>query len=224
MSQALPPEPRFYELSELLEAYANTGFTFSDTAQAPGPGLASYLRIAARDPTRASTAVQQIDDLLSVGLFSEEIADDVEDLQHIRPPMGTSVEDCLRIARDHLNRFLEDPSRIPPMNPQNSWEWNERFPQLSQFLGGYLHRNYSEFHATPEDAIDEYVTEVDPEDRTQAAQEITELLTMVSSDQELDTATTALGLDLLPPEGMSLRQWLELIRQRITAGAQPSDA
>ncbi|MFJ8538833.1 contact-dependent growth inhibition system immunity protein [Streptomyces sp. NPDC093591] len=224
MSQALPPEPRFYELSDLLKAYAYSGFTFTDTAETPGPGLASYLRIAARDPARAETAVHQIEDLLSVGLFSEEIADDVEDLPHIRPPMGTTVEDCLRIARDHLNRLLEDPSRIPQTNPQNSWEWNERFPQLSQFLGGYLHRNYSEFHARPEDAIDEYVTEVDPEDRTQAAQEITELLTMVSSDQELGTAATALGLDLLPPEGMSLRQWLELIRRRITAGDQPSDA
>jgi hypothetical protein len=40
---------------------------------------------------------------------------------------------------------------------------------------------------------------------------------MVSSDRELDTATSALGLGLLPPEGMSLRQWLELVRQRITA-------
>ncbi|MFI6008169.1 contact-dependent growth inhibition system immunity protein [Streptomyces sp. NPDC051243] len=218
MSLPLQPEPRFYELSDLLTAYAYTGFTFTDTTETPGPGLSSYLRIAARDPARAETAVQQIDELLSVGLFSEEIADDVEDLPHIRPPMGTNVEDCLRIARDHLNRFLEDPSRVPQMNPQNAWEWNERFPQLSQFLGGYLHRNYSEFHASPEDAIDDYVSEVDLEDRTQAAQEITELLTMVSSDEELHTGTTELGLDLLPPQGMTLRQWLELIRQRI-AGA-----
>jgi hypothetical protein len=142
MSQALPPEPRFYELSDLLKAYAYTGFTFTDTRETPGPGLASYLRIAAREPARAETAVHQIEDLLSVGLFSEEIADDVENLPHIRPPMGTGVEDCLRIARDHLNRFLEGPSRVPQMNPQNAWEWNERFPQLRQFLGAYLHRNY----------------------------------------------------------------------------------
>ncbi|MFE5816710.1 contact-dependent growth inhibition system immunity protein [Streptomyces sp. NPDC056479] len=217
MSQAPPLEPRFYELGELLEAYADAGFMFTDTAETPGPGLASYLRIAARDPARAVTAVRQIDELLSIGLFSEEIADDVEDLPHIRPPLGTSVEDCLRIAREHLNRFLEDPSRVPQMNPQNHWEWNERFPQLSQFLGAYLHQNYSEFYASPEDAIDEYVVEHDPQVRTQAAQEITELLTMVSSDQELHTATTALGLDLLPPDGVSLQQWLELMRQKITA-------
>ncbi|WP_406260714.1 contact-dependent growth inhibition system immunity protein [Streptomyces chartreusis] len=216
MSQALPPGPRFHELSDLLEAYTDTGYTFSDTAETPGPGLASYLRIAARNPARATTAIAQIDDLLSVGLFSGEIADDVEDLPHIRPPMGTSVEDCLRIAREHLRRLLQDPSQIPQTNPQTVWEWNERLPELSQFLGGYLHQNYSDFHATPDDAIDEYVAESAPEHRAQAAQEITELLTMVSSDQELDTATTALGLDLLPPQGTSLRRWLELIRRRIT--------
>ncbi|MGI5409375.1 contact-dependent growth inhibition system immunity protein [Streptomyces chartreusis] len=216
MSQALPPGPRFYELSDLLEAYTDTGYTFSDTAETPGPGLASYLRVAARNPARAATAIAQIDDLLSVGLFSEEIADDVEDLPHIRPPMGTSVEDCLRIAREHLRRLLQDPSRVPQTNPQTVWEWNERLPELSQFLGGYLHQNYSDFHASPDDAIDEYVAESAPEHRAQAAQEITELLTMVSSDQELDTATTALGLDLLPPQGTSLREWLELIRRRIT--------
>ncbi|WP_406255014.1 contact-dependent growth inhibition system immunity protein [Streptomyces chartreusis] len=216
MSQALPPGPRFHELSDLLEAYTDTGYTFSDTAETPGPGLASYLRIAARNPARATTAIAQIDDLLSVGLFSGEIAHDVEDLPHIRPPMGTSVEDCLRIAREHLRRLLQDPSQIPQTNPQTVWEWNERLPELSQFLGGYLHQNYSDFHATPDDAIDEYVAESAPEHRAQAAQEITELLTMVSSDQELDTATTALGLDLLPPQGTSLRQWLDLIRRRIT--------
>ncbi|MFF4908779.1 contact-dependent growth inhibition system immunity protein [Streptomyces sp. NPDC001260] len=217
MSQAPRPEPRFYELCELLEAYANTGFMFSDTAERPGPGLASYLRIAARDPTRAATAVRQIDELLSVGLFSEEIADDVENLPHIRPPMGSSVEDCLRVARDHLNRFLQDPSQIPLVNPQNSWEWNERFPELSQLLGGYFHQNFSYFYSSRDEALDEYVSEVPPEVRAQAAQELDELLAMVTSEQELHTATNALGLGLLPPEGMSLRQWLETIRRRITA-------
>jgi hypothetical protein len=217
MSQSLPPGQRFYELSDLLEAYAETGFTFSDTTETPGPGLASYLRIVARDPARAETAVHQIDDLISVGLFSEEIADEVENLQHIRPPMGISVEDCLRIARDHLNRLLQDPARVPQMNPQNSWEWNERFPELSQMLGAYFHQNFPDFYDSRDEALDEYVSESLPEDLAQAAQELEELLAMASSDQELHTAANALGLGLLPPQGLSLRQWLELIRQRVAA-------
>ncbi|MFD0249391.1 contact-dependent growth inhibition system immunity protein [Streptomyces sp. NPDC127113] len=218
MSQALPPGQRFYELSDMLAAYAHVDFTFSDTAEAPGPALSAYLRMAARDPGRAATAVQQIDDLLSVGLFSEEIADEVEHLPHIRPPMGTSVEDCLRVVKDHLHRFLRDPSRTPQANPQSSWEWNERFPSLGQLLGAYFHRDFSYIYESREEALDEYVGEADPQDREQAAQEIGELLEMVSSEQELRTATTALGLDLLPPQGMSLRKWLESIRRSITAG------
>ncbi|MFE5890660.1 contact-dependent growth inhibition system immunity protein [Streptomyces sp. NPDC056462] len=217
MSHNFPPGQRFYELADLLTAYTYTGFMFTDTTETPGPGLASYLRIAARDPVRAETAVHQIEDLLSVGLFSEEIADDVEGLPHVRPPMGVSVEDCLRIARDHLYRFLQDPSRVPRLNPQNAWEWNERFPELSQLLGAYFHRDFSYIYESRDEALDEYVSQSEPKDCAQAAQEITELLTMVASDQELHTATTALGLDLLPPEGMSLQQWLELIRRRITA-------
>ena len=215
MSQALPPGERFCELGELLTAYTYTGFTFSDTAEDPGPALASYLRIAARNPARAATAVQQIDDLLSVGLFSEEIADEVDDLPHIRPPMGTSVEDCLRIVRDHLHRLLQEPSRLPQVNPQNSWEWNERFPELSQLLGAYFHQDFSHFYDSRDEALDEYVGAATPEDRAQAVQEFGELLTMVSSDQELETATTALGLDLLPPQGMTLRQWLEFVQNRV---------
>ncbi len=50
MSQEFPAEPRFYELSDLLEAYACTGFIFTDTAETPGPGLASYLRSPNRRP------------------------------------------------------------------------------------------------------------------------------------------------------------------------------
>ncbi|MFR0352831.1 hypothetical protein [Streptomyces sp. MCC20] len=131
MSQAPPPEWRFDELSYLLNAYTHTGYAFSDTPDVPGPGLASYLRLAAREPHRAAAAVREIDDLLSVGLFSDEIADEVEELPHIQPPTGTIVEDCLRIVRSHLVRLLQDPSGVPQTNPQNAWEWNHRFPELS---------------------------------------------------------------------------------------------
>jgi hypothetical protein len=216
MSQPLPPGQRFHELSDLLESYANVDFTFTDTTEAPGPALSAYLRTAARDPERAATAIRQIDDLLSVGLFSDAIADEVEHLPHIRPPMGTSVEDCLRVVRDHLHRFLRDPSRIPQAKPQTSWEWNERFPSLGQLLGAYFHQDFSYLYASREEALDEYVDETGPEDRAQAAQEISDLLVMVSSDQELRTATTALGLDLLPPRGTPLRTWLDSIRRRIS--------
>ncbi|MFB6549207.1 contact-dependent growth inhibition system immunity protein [Streptomyces sp. NPDC056405] len=60
---------------------------------------------------------------------------------------------------------------------------------LSQLLGAYFHRDFSDIYASREEALDEYVSEAEPQDRVQAAQEIGELLGMVSSDQELRAAT-----------------------------------
>ncbi|MFF7333640.1 contact-dependent growth inhibition system immunity protein [Streptomyces sp. NPDC090306] len=221
MNHETPSWQRFYELSDLLEAYASADFTFADTAEVAGPGLASYLRIAAREPSRASKAIEQIDDLLSVGLFSEEIAEDVETMPHIRPPLGSSVEDCLRIARRHLVRLLQDPSQIPPAHPQTSWEWHERFPRLGQLLGAYFNQEFSSFYTTRDEALNEYIDESWPEDSLMAAQEIGELLTMVTSDRELARAASALGLALLPPDGMTLRQWLQTVREKILGHGRP---
>ncbi|MFR0352830.1 contact-dependent growth inhibition system immunity protein [Streptomyces sediminimaris] len=84
-------------------------------------------------------------------------------------------------------------------------------------LGAYFHRDFSYVYDSYDEALDEYLSAAAPEERAQAIQEIGELLAMVSSDEELHTATTALGLDLLPPDGLSHREWLQQIRRRITA-------
>nr|WP_275407841.1 contact-dependent growth inhibition system immunity protein [Streptomyces coelicoflavus] len=88
---------------------------------------------------------------------------------------------------------------------------------MGQLLGAYFHQDFSYLYASREEALDEYIGEADSEGRVRAAQEIGELVETVSSDQELRTATSAVGLDLLPPRGMSLREWLESIRRRIAA-------
>ncbi|MBC2907982.1 contact-dependent growth inhibition system immunity protein [Streptomyces cupreus] len=217
MTEPGPPGQRFYEIDHLLTAYARHGSTFSDTAAAPGPGLASYLRVVARDPARGARAVQQIDDLLAVGLFAEEIADEVDPLPRIQPPAGMSVEDCLRVARDYINRVLQDPSQVPLVKPQNRWEWKETFPFLSQLLGAYFCQDFPDWYATWEEAIDDYVGDMGGEESGRVAEEITEFLALVESDQELKQATHMLGLELLPPKGMKLRRWLENMRHRITS-------
>ncbi|MCT9077220.1 contact-dependent growth inhibition system immunity protein [Streptomyces fulvoviolaceus] len=217
MTESSPPGQRFYEIDHLLTAYARSGSTFSDTAEVPGPGLTSYLRVVARDPARGATAVQQIDDLLAVGLFAEEIADEVDPLPRIQPPAGMSVEDCLRIARDHIYRVLQEPSQVQRVNPQNRWEWKETFPFLSQLLGAYFGQDFPDWYATWEEAIDDYLGDMGGEEARHTAEEVTEFLTIVESDQELKQATHILGLELLPPRGMTLRRWLESMRHRITS-------
>ncbi|MEV8596628.1 contact-dependent growth inhibition system immunity protein [Streptomyces sp. NPDC052012] len=211
MTEAGPPAQRFHEIHHVLSAYASSGFTYSDAADVPGPGLAPYLRLVARDPARGATAVQQIDELLAIGLSAEGIADEVNALPRIQPPAGMTVEDCLRIARDQIHRALQD-RRLKPRSPQ---EWEERFPILDQLLGAYFCQDFPCWYATWQEAIDDYVGDMSGEEAGDAAEEITELLALVDSDQELKQATHILGLELLPPRGMTLRRWLEGMRQRI---------
>lgn len=210
-------DDRFHELSCLLSAYESTGEVFDDTLEAPGRALKSYLRTAARTPDRAAAALREIDDLLEVGLFSDEIADDVDLLPHIQPPRGAGVEDCLRVVRHHLNQFLTaPPAPDPTIRPQTSWEWTERFPALAHFLGAYFYQDSLEieYHSHAE-AMQDYLTGEPHEDVAQAASEATEFLTLNSTEDELAEAATVLGLREPPPEGVSLRQWLTDVRDII---------
>ncbi|MET8243603.1 contact-dependent growth inhibition system immunity protein [Streptomyces sp. NPDC005202] len=212
-----PVDDRFQELRQLLQAYEQPGYTFDDTLEAPGTALSAYLRVAAFAPERAAAAVREIQDLLAVGLFSDEIAEDVELLPHIRPPRGVSVEDCLGVIQTHLESFLAAPP--PPrstVRPKIAWEWRKRFPALAHFLGAYFYQDslmveYSS-HA---EAVDDYLSGEPQEDVEKTAAEIGEFLTLNPSDEELDEAATTLGLYEPPPAGVSLRQWLMDVRDII---------
>jgi len=214
------PGDRFPELSRLLTAYEWTGEVFDDTSESPGRALASYIRTAARTPDRVETAVGEIDDLLEVGLFSDEIAGDVDLLPHIEPPQGVSVEDCLRVIRHHLKDFLAaPPAPDPTARPQTSWEWRERFPALAHLLGAYFHQDFDLEYQSREEAVDDYLSG-EPRDYTlQAAAEINDLLALTPSDDDLEEATGILGLDLEPPDGVSLHRWLTDVRDVIVQHA-----
>ncbi|MET7484815.1 contact-dependent growth inhibition system immunity protein [Streptomyces sp. NPDC005538] len=212
------PHDRFTELHVLLQAYEWTGgHAFDDTMEAPGAGLTSYLRVIAPTPQRAAAAVREIDDLLTVGLFSDEIADDVDLLPHLEPPTGASVEDCLRVVRHHLCQFLAKPptdGAVP--RPQTRWEWRERFPGLSHLLGSYFHQDFSREYGSHAEAINDYLAQEAPEDHQAAAHDIESFLAMNPTPDELQQAARALDLRILPPAGISLRQWLLDIRGILT--------
>ncbi|MFD7446018.1 contact-dependent growth inhibition system immunity protein [Streptomyces sp. NPDC059909] len=208
MTSSPSPGFRFYEVQELLEAYAAHGYTFTDTPETPGPALSVYLRIVSADPQRASTAVHQLDDILRTGLFSPEIADDIELFPKIAPTAGRSVEDCLRIIREHLVRHLQSPAQKIRTLPENSWECRERFPELNQFLGAYFHQDFFDEYTSYGEAIDEYLSGASDTDLDQLLRDITELLTMATTDRDLKRTASNLGMDVSPPSGIGLGQWL----------------
>ncbi|MDG9689533.1 contact-dependent growth inhibition system immunity protein [Streptomyces sp. DH17] len=208
MSSLPSPGFRFYEVQDLLAAYAAHDHTFSDSPEAPGPALSEYLRIVAQDPRKATTAVEQIDELLLVGLESSEIADDVELLPKIEPPSGRSVEDCLRVIRGHLVRQIENPVPATPSLPTGKWEYRARFPELNQFLGAYFHQDFFDEYASYDDAVEDYLAGASDNDRDQLVRDISDLLSLTTADRDLKQAATVLGMDVAPPSGTGIRQWL----------------
>ncbi|MFA3872834.1 contact-dependent growth inhibition system immunity protein [Streptomyces sp. MMCC 100] len=208
MSSSPEPGYRFYEVQDLLAAYAAHDYAFTDTPEAPGPALSAYLRIVSRDPRRAATAVQQLDDLLLAGLQSSEIEDDVELFPKIEPPAGRSVEDCLRVIRAHLVRRLENPVPAAQSLPTGRWEVRERFPELNQFLGSYFHQDFFDEYASYGEAVDDYLAGASEDDREQLVRDISGLLTLAGTDKELKQAVSILGMEVSPPAGTGIRRWL----------------
>ncbi|MFE9816619.1 contact-dependent growth inhibition system immunity protein [Streptomyces sp. NPDC005773] len=219
---ASPPSPgfRFHEVQALLEAYAAHDYTFTDTPESPGSALSAYLRIASTDPQRVAAAVQQLDDLLRTGLFSPEIADEVALFPEVKPSSGRSVEDCLRIIREHLVRQLQNSTPKSQTLPHNAWERRERFPELNQFLGAYFHQDFSDEYASYKEAIDDYLSGASEHDLDRLLRDITELLTMATTDRYLKQTASDLGMDVSPPPGVGLRQWLNDVAEIVTRQQQ----
>ncbi|WP_371633357.1 contact-dependent growth inhibition system immunity protein [Streptomyces sp. NBC_01259] len=203
------PTDRFRELRDLLRAYESTGHTFDDTLETPGAALSSYLRTKAFAPEQAAAAAREIDDLLAVGLFNDELADDVDLLPHIEPPKGVSVEECLRAVRHHLSTFLSKrPAPRADFRPQTSWEWRHRFPALSHLLAAYFHQDFSLEYRSRGEAIDDYLSAEAPEDHAAVVREVDGFIAVNTSADDLAEAARVLGLRVTPPDGTELRQWL----------------
>ncbi|MGW2327358.1 contact-dependent growth inhibition system immunity protein [Streptomyces sp. NPDC001700] len=208
MSHPSAPGHRFHEIQNLLRAYTHTGYEFTDTPARPGPALEGYLRIISRFPQRGFRVLQELDDLLSVGLLSPEIADEVDLMPHVRPAEGRGIEESLGIARAHIRASLQAPGGYSGQTPHMGWEWEEFFPELYQLIGGYFGQDFSYEYSSHREALADYLSGNPEGDLRQAFDEIQQLLAMAATDQELGRAMTALGMGVSPPDGVPLRQWL----------------
>ncbi|MBC3986429.1 hypothetical protein H8N01_28585 [Streptomyces sp. AC536] len=214
------PGYRFYEVQNLLRAYGQTGNSFTDTPDTPGPALRGFLRVVTRFPARGARLLRELDDLLTVGLFSPEIADEVELMPRVRPTEGRSVEESLSLVRDHVRAALRNPERWAGSGPEKRWEWGEFFPEVFQLLGAYFHQDFSYEYASHREAVEDYLAGSTREELERTFTELSEVLAVAGSDEELDLAARALGMEVSPPKGETLRQWLNGVASLIHRHAQ----
>ncbi|MGW5481650.1 contact-dependent growth inhibition system immunity protein [Streptomyces sp. NPDC004008] len=204
----LDRDERFPALHELLDSYADAGYCFTDTPEEPGAALQAYVRQAMRTSGTLDAVIAEIDDLLQVGLFSDEVADDVDLLPHINPRAGHTVEQCLATIRSHLDRIRCGGAYEKSAVPQTDWEWTKRFPEIWTLLGAHFNQEFSRFYASHQEALDDHLSLNDEESLNELVKELEYFLSVIKTDAELERAADTLGLQVYPPAGVPLRQWL----------------
>jgi CdiI immunity protein len=94
------------------------------------------------------------------------------------------------------------------------------FPQLHQFVAGYLHEDWVVDHERWQDAADEFIAESPRSVVLDCAAELRDLLAAGFSDAELATVVDRLG-GSVDPDALQLRsdEWLQaVLRHLIDAG------
>jgi CdiI immunity protein len=95
------------------------------------------------------------------------------------------------------------------------------YPALTQLLGGYYHQDWREDHATPEAALQAFVSDASSETVAAAANEIDRLLT-AGYDPAALAQLLADGFDcnyLAETDGLSAAAWLAQVRDSLRTAA-----
>jgi ABC-type multidrug transport system fused ATPase/permease subunit len=88
-------------------------------------------------------------------------------------------------------------------------------PALWHLMGAYLHQDYA-YDGTVDDNIDLFVS--DTPDRAPALPaEVERALRELSSEAELEAFVDALGCQINAPRGLTYREWLTQIADRVRA-------
>jgi CdiI immunity protein len=207
------------ELRLLLRAYSSVPHPdwLIDTPDSPSKAMLSYLRMATFYPGRAFRATAEILYVLKHGLDDPRVASELSSMSPILVPDGIPREDRLRMMIPHLVAFTERGETAEAGHPETSWEWQELLPNLSSLLGAYFHQDISYVYPTRDGSVDDEVILADyftthwPYEVAATVSEISELLAMGSDEDFLAMATTELGSEVIPPQGLSHKEWLSAI-------------
>ncbi|MFD1830315.1 contact-dependent growth inhibition system immunity protein [Streptomyces desertarenae] len=104
-------------------------------------------------------------------------------------------------------RILSSPRRTVPPSQTEPVDWKARFPAVHRLLGAHLSQAFPHRYSSRREAIDDYITAAEREERRQLVDEMRTLLRPAGTDDRLAEAAEALGLAIEPPTGVAQRQW-----------------
>ncbi|MFH8803642.1 contact-dependent growth inhibition system immunity protein [Streptomyces sp. NPDC017936] len=216
----LEHDRRYGELDQVLRAYA--GQPADDTEEKPSAALTAYLRhtwhtrpwalavaetqlreYARNPPGRLRVRLGEFYALPDVGLPDAEILD------------------WLAVLADHIRRSVEEGLVPPPAVPDTHWEWNARFPELSQFLGGWFSQDMPDEFDGHDAAVDDYRTTTDPHLVARLVGELRELLALHLEESACALAVAELGMEVDIPAPYAPSGWLSLVAARL--GTPPAE-
>lgn len=213
----LQHDRQYGEMDQVLRAYA--GLPADDTEEKPGEALTAYLRHTWHTrPWAIGAAETQL----------REYARNPPGPLRLRlgevyplPDTGldnAAVQSWLLMVAGHLRRSLAEGDVPPPGAPRTPWEWQARFPELGQFLGGWFSQDFGAEFEEHEEALRDYL---DTSDRGLTARmlgEVHELLALGLAEADLSLGLAVLGLEVDPPAPYSHRAWLEMIAEDVARG------
>ncbi|MEU5163093.1 contact-dependent growth inhibition system immunity protein [Streptomyces sp. NPDC020875] len=214
----LEHDRRYGELDQVLRAYI--GLPADDTEEKPSEALTAYLRhtwhtrpwalavaesqlreYARNPPGRLRARLGEFYDPPDVGLGDAEILE------------------WLELLADHIRRSVEE-GRVPPSaGPVTHWEWQARFPELGQFLGGWFSQDMPDEFDGHDAAVDDYAETTDPRLVARLVGEIRELLALGLGEGEYAVGVAELGMEVGVPAPYAVSGWLALVAARLGPAA-----
>ncbi|WP_255949590.1 contact-dependent growth inhibition system immunity protein [Streptomyces odontomachi] len=217
----LEHDRKYGELDQVLRAYL--GQRADDTDEQRSAALTAYLRHTWHSrPWALAVAERQLRDLadnppgrLRLRLGEYYAVPDVG-------LTGTELQEWFVRLADHIKQSVTDGDVPPPATPATHWEWQARFPELAQLLGGWFSQDMSDEFDDHEAALADYLATSAATLVARAVGEAHELLALGLDESRLGLATAELGMEVDPPADHGPEGWLVLLAQTLAAG--PADA
>lgn len=206
---------RYGELDQLMRAYI--GQRADDTPDQPSQALIAYIRRMWHSrPWALAIAERQLREYAEnpPGRLRLQLGE-----YYAIPDVGLpdgEIQQWLHCLADHIKHSIEVGEVPPPATPETHWEWQARFPELGQFLGGWFSQDMPDEFGDHAAAVDDYRTTTDHQLVAQLVGEVHELLALGLDESDYVLAVAELGMEVDPPAPYSPSGWLAQVADQLT--------